>query len=266
MAKRDTSWRDAVLAVLKDAGHAMHYTEIAEEIVKRGLRTSYGATPATTVNVSINNDIRELGENSTFVRVGAGEYVLREKLGEIPSTLAQGPTGEGAAIPEEEPLGIIQAFGMFWRRDLVLWKQTPALLGQQQVGATTVDFASQRGVYLLHDGRDVVYVGRAVEQLLGNRLFQHTADRLNGRWDRFSWFGFLPVSDKGEIQPETTSRTFSLGELVPGFEALLIEALEPPQNRKRGDDLRAVEYLQAEDPKFRAAKKRQLVEELLEKV
>jgi hypothetical protein len=31
------------------------------------------------------------------------------------------------------------------------------------------------------------------------------------------------------------------------MEALLIEGLEPPQNRRRGDDFRAVEYLQAED-------------------
>lgn len=31
------------------------------------------------------------------------------------------------------------------------------------------------------------------------------------------------------------------------MEALLIEALEPPQNRKRGDEIRAVEYLQVQD-------------------
>jgi hypothetical protein len=34
------------------------------------------------------------------------------------------------------------------------------------------------------------------------------------------------------------------------MEALLIEGLEPPQNRKRGEDFRAVEYLQMKDPKI----------------
>ena len=32
------------------------------------------------------------------------------------------------------------------------------------------------------------------------------------------------------------------------LEALLIEALEPPQNRKRGDDFSAIEYIQDMDP------------------
>lgn len=36
--------------------------------------------------------------------------------------------------------------------------------------------------------------------------------------------------------------------MIPALEAILIEALEPRQNRKRGDDLSAVEYMQKEDP------------------
>jgi hypothetical protein len=34
------------------------------------------------------------------------------------------------------------------------------------------------------------------------------------------------------------------------MEAVLIEALEPRQNRKRGDDLSGVEYIQKEDPEI----------------
>lgn len=35
------------------------------------------------------------------------------------------------------------------------------------------------------------------------------------------------------------------------LEALLIEALEPPQNRKRGDDFSAIEYIQDLDSELR---------------
>jgi hypothetical protein len=38
--------------------------------------------------------------------------------------------------------------------------------------------------------------------------------------------------------------------LIPALEAILIEALEPRQNRKRGDDLAAVEYIQKGDPEI----------------
>jgi hypothetical protein len=39
--------------------------------------------------------------------------------------------------------------------------------------------------------------------------------------------------------------------LIGTLEALLIEALEPPQNRKRGDDFSLVEYLQDVDPELK---------------
>ena len=39
--------------------------------------------------------------------------------------------------------------------------------------------------------------------------------------------------------------------MIGTLEALLIEALEPPQNRKRGDDFSSVEYIQDIDPELR---------------
>lgn len=46
------------------------------------------------------------------------------------------------------------------------------------------------------------------------------------------------------------------------MEALLIEALEPPLNRKRGDGLSAVEYQQVEDPQLEKARQVNLLAEL----
>jgi hypothetical protein len=44
---------------------------------------------------------------------------------------------------------------------------------------------------------------------------------------------------------------FEASKLGPALEAILVEALEPRQNRKRGDDLSQVEYIQVEDPVIR---------------
>ena len=49
--------------------------------------------------------------------------------------------------------------------------------------------------------------------------------------------------------------------LIGTLEAILIESLEPPLNRKRGDDLQAVEYLQVEDPTLQ---KQQLIQQILQ--
>ena len=45
--------------------------------------------------------------------------------------------------------------------------------------------------------------------------------------------------------------TPSVASIVTAFEAILIETLEPPQNRRRGDDFTAVEYIQDIDPELR---------------
>ncbi len=164
----------------------------------------------------------------------------------------------------EEQYEVISSFGMFWRKDAIEWTATPKLLGMQQIGATPVDFYRQLGIYLLYDGREVIYVGRTTDRPLGRRLYEHTVDRMSARWDRFSWFGLLPVSDTGQIGclPET----YSAAKLIPALEAILIEALEPRQNRKRGDDLAAVEYLQKVDPEIEKKKAKATVDAAFNKL
>jgi hypothetical protein len=56
------------------------------------------------------------------------------------------------------------------------------------------------------------------------------------------------VSETGELGKLPAS--FAATKLIPALEAILIEALEPRQNRKRGDDLAAVEYIQKSDPEI----------------
>ena len=141
---------------------------------------------------------------------------------------------------------------MFWRRDEGEWNAVPRLLGMQRIGATPVDFCKQIGIYLLYDGREVIYVGRTTDRPLGRRLYEHTADRVSARWDRFSWFGLLPVSETGALGKLPSN--FEAAKLIPALEAILIEALEPRQNRKRGDDLAAVEYIQSFDPEIQKKK------------
>ena len=55
-------------------------------------------------------------------------------------------------------------------------------------------------------------------------------------------------------------------KIIPALEAILIEALEPRQNRKRGDDLSAVEYLQQEDPAIQRKRVKEILELALNKI
>ncbi|MDP3062215.1 MAG: HTH domain-containing protein [Chloroflexota bacterium] len=257
----DAPWRKAIIGILQASHSAMHYTEIAEAIITKKLRSKVGATPAATVLAIITSDVKKNGDSSVFRRVKPGEYILRAAA----STPTQGPPLTQGGDEEEPKLRIIQAVGMFWRRDWVHWDNATKLLGQQQQGASHVDFYVQIGVYLLHDGREVIYVGRTTDGVLGGRLFAHTRDRLNGRWDRFSWFGLLRVTDEGAlIEPEWSN--LQSKHLIATMEALLIEGLEPRQNRKRGEDLTEVEYLQVKDPRIEKQEQTAVLEKLKERI
>ena len=258
---KELTWRKAIEKVLSEAPGAMHYKDLTEKIIQDGLRSSLGATPAATVYAQLHTSIKNEGDECPFQKIGRGLFVWKAKAGitQKPSVPVEEPEEE-----QEVQYEIISSFGMFWRRDAIEWLSTPKILGMQQIGAKPVDFHKQVGIYLLYDGREVIYVGRATDRPLGRRLYEHTADRLSTRWDRFSWFGLLPVSEAGDLG--SLPESYLGMKIIPAVEAILIEALEPRQNRKRGDDLSAVEYIQKEDPEIQKKKVKQSVEAALNKL
>jgi HB1, ASXL, restriction endonuclease HTH domain len=258
------SWREAIIAVLKLTSKPMSATDIVDAIKEHGMRTVTGNTPEATVGAQIYTSIKRDGDSSPFIQTHPNEFALKQS-GQAVSDVPPSEGGTVSTGDEEEPKktpGVIRAFGMFWRRDFVEWKSSPRILGRpSEKSGVAVDFCNQRGVYFLHDGSQLVYVGRAVERPLGTRLFEHTIDRLNGRWDRFSWFGLLNLSDDGKVNGQGLKAISANGiDIVVTMEALLIEGLEPKQNRKRGDvAMRDAEYIQSEDPNIQEKKMREVI-------
>lgn len=249
VAMKNMPWRLAILRVLSEAREPLHYSEIAQLILDNGLRQQVGATPAATVSSTISTNMQD-----EVVRVDRGFYRLatpsdkqREAApGGHPGTAEVVPTTVSEAV--EEDSGFLNAFGMFWRRDEVDWEQRrQTLLGAQLTASESVNFSAQVGVYILYSGDRVIYVGRITEPRLGPRLWDHTRDRLTGRWDRFSWFGVRAVAADGTLG-SVPAGNFATDMLVATMEALLIEGLEPPQNRRRGDGFNATEFIQTTDP------------------
>jgi HB1/ASXL restriction endonuclease-like protein with HTH domain len=264
----ELKWKEAIIKVLKEEKKALHYTEIAEMIAEKGYRTSLGATPQDTVSANLTTDINKNKEKSIFARVDRGFYILRKFLDESSNLIAEEFQDSKAKKRKDssDKLKVINSFGIYWNRDFVHWKSTPDLLGIQQVGATNVNFRNQIGIYLLHDSRETIYVGQAIEQPLGQRLKNHTTDRLGGRWDRFSWFGFYPITENGELDENLDLSNMSIKDFGDILEAILIESIEPRQNRKQGNQFSGIEFLQKEAPEIKKRMKEQIIRELTEKL
>ncbi|MBF0159807.1 MAG: hypothetical protein HQL58_09800 [Magnetococcales bacterium] len=242
----ENNWIDAILKVFREeqSSDGLHYTDIAERILLRGYYKTGGATPASTVNAQITASIKHKGLKSPFMRAGKGTYQLNPLYQSQSQTDSQSASEKN--VSQDSPSSsIINAFGMYWQRDRVVWCRDVKLFGKQ-IGAKSVDFGRQKGIYVLYDNHTVGYIGRVTDRPLGQRLWEHTVDRLAGRWNRFSWFGLLGVKEDGSLceKPLKVDQT----SLIATLEALLIENLEPPQNRRRGDGILEVEYIQADDP------------------
>jgi hypothetical protein len=241
MAK-NMAWAKAIQDVLTHVGTPMHYGEIAEAIVSNGLKSKVGATPGNSVVATISKSMKDDGEATPFFRVTTGVYTLKSLV-----------DSEGQGEPDkdqeliEEATGGVKAFGAYWSRNSIRWDTPkPKLQGQQQIGAQVVDLSKQVGVYLLYHEREVVYVGRATDRPIVKRLQEHNKDRLKARWNSFSWFGLYSVSANGKVienQP-TISDSESL---IRTLEAVLIEAMEPRQNRRGGDHFSDIDFIQVED-------------------
>lgn len=239
------TWREAIEKVLNKSTQSLHYVEITNRIISDNLLDSYGATPVNTVSATITSAIRTEAENCPFIRVAPGVYWLKTKINEIQPTSFQAESDEDDS---EQKYKIITSYGMYWRRDAIEWKSDPQILGMMRKESQSVDFSKQIGIYLLYDGREVIYVGRTDKKRLGKRLSDHTTDRLATRWDRFSWFCLLQIDEN--VNLKNLPDTYNSEEMCPAFEAILIEALEPRQNRQQGEGLSAVEYLQYIDPEI----------------
>lgn len=248
----EMSWKDAIRAVLTEARQPMHYTDIGAKISEMRLKTA--GNPAASVNATISAWRNE--HLSPILSLRGGYYALRESIDKASTT---DKLDEEDTV-SESGTGSITAFGMFWLRDQVVWSGEKTLFGWQGEGSLRVDFAEQAGVYLLHDRDRVIYVGRADKTLFA-RLKVHTIDRLNGRWDRFSWFGLRAVNEDGSLQDAPIAWTHSI--VIQTLEALLIESLEPPLNKKGGDNFSGAEYLQVSSPHIEKNRIRQAFENWL---
>jgi hypothetical protein len=261
--ENELGWKEAIEAVLEEAKAPMHYQQIAERIYELKLKTDPTATPDKTVASTIAISFRNEGTNSPFIRTSRGFYALSGSQQQDPAIVQE----ELEETASSDITGVVNAFGMFWERSKIFWgSPQPSLLGQQQYGSKPVDFAAQKGVYLLHDSQGVLYVGRVTDQNLVKRLSQHTSDRLAGRWTRFSWFGVFPVEPDGALKTDADFSKVNVNIVIATMEAVLIEGLEPRQNRKRGDDFQAIEYLQVEDPKLELNRKLAIVQELASQI
>jgi len=131
----EKSWKEAIKKVLAESASPLHYTDISEQILSRSYYETDGATPAATVNAQLASSIKHDGEKSPFIRVGKGIFALKNSPAAIipasPPISKNNKTESLAELDVELSDSIIHSFGMYWQRDLVVWRNDPKMYGNR---------------------------------------------------------------------------------------------------------------------------------------
>ena len=69
---------DAVEAILEEANQPLHYKDITDRILAKGLWFTEGKTPEATINAQLAVNIKKRGNDSRFQRTDKGVFALRK--------------------------------------------------------------------------------------------------------------------------------------------------------------------------------------------
>lgn len=235
-------WIEAIVEVLQESKVAMTSEDIAIAISKTEKISTYQFSPDIAVVAIIEKNITIFETNER------GAYRLKETFDyeQWKATDKTSSTEETKSIKERvdrRTKNLIKTYGVFWRREKVDWSQDK--LRGSQLGGSHVDFSEMKGIYILYDNREPIFVGQAISAGLMAKLQTHTKDRFANRWNRFSWFGIYGVNQNGSLHQIRTFNT-TIEDVANAIEAVLVEGLEPRQNRDNSRYFDGAEYSQCE--------------------
>lgn len=244
MATKVMTWDEAILHVLRENNTAMHYRDIASAIVDQQLRPEdkIGSTPAITVNSYLRGEKLKGKVEPTGKK---GEYALSNKSQTANKVISFVTSPLEDDSPEDV---LITAYGRFWdRKQFEVNNNELYGTNIQTKKSAIVCFSRYSGIYLLHKGYEVIYVGQATD--LAKRIADHTSDDKRNRWDNFSWFSITSLKDN-EMPEDVSKKNLSHKSLLDTLEALLIETLGPERNKKVGNDFEDKEFEQIQEVEY----------------
>jgi len=114
--KRGATFKNAAIAILAESMETLHYRDIAERALSRGLISTSGKTPADSMGSRIATDLKSNGRQSAFIKTAPGYYRLNPEYGArigktpdpqnglekpTPKQAETGPSFEEAPVPKE---------------------------------------------------------------------------------------------------------------------------------------------------------------------
>jgi len=193
------TWADIIERVLENHKEGLTTKEIAEIIIKNDSR------PPNTKDTNIPKRVSgAISQNRT-----KNDKPIFDTLDDNKYFLSKYRT--------------YNAFGMKWDFEKTNKK---SLIGYTYKRYGCQNIYKQIGVYFLYDDNDnVIYVGQTMRPFI-KRLKEHTADHLAGLWRKFSWFGWYPVYETGDMK-DIDKKTISNEEMITYMEAVIIKVFKP---------------------------------------
>ncbi|RPI71466.1 MAG: hypothetical protein EHM38_03830 [Geobacteraceae bacterium] len=238
---------DKIIHVLSQDSKPMGYEEIAVELAEQGKIAAFGVMPRKQIRTVIDSAILQEGDGCPIVTTYPGEYLMRKNAS--PAHLQAAKRMDRKLGTDR--LGIITCFGHQWLRERVIWKPKTEIFGCQFQKSPRINFADQTGFYVLYsEDRSIEYIDYTGDRNLGDCLYEHTLDRLDGRWERFSFFCLKPINDDGTLGPLPVEAKIGDVNVMASMKSILLELAEPRSNRRHYDYFSTLIFIQWRNPQI----------------
>lgn len=232
-----------IIPVISENSEPMSYEEIASELYDQGKIAAFGVMPRKQIRTVLDSAILQEGEDCPIVTTHYGEYLMRKNAS--PAHLRAAKRMHRKLGTDR--LGIITCYGQQWRREHVIWKPNPKILGYQFQKSPRINFADQTGFYALYsEDRSIVYIDYTGNRNLGDCLYDCT-DRLDVHWERFSFFCLKPINDDGTFGPVPFEAKIDMN-VMASMKSILLGIVEPRLNRRCYDYFSTLLFIQWRHP------------------
>jgi hypothetical protein len=240
--------KTSIKKVLSTSSEPMDIDQIAVQLAIEEDLSRHGAVPLRSVHSCLENAVREDGDGCQFIKTATGHYMLRAKASPL-HLLAARKASANVNKSDVDASGIFTCYGLNWQRKSISWTPAPEIMGCQFQESVKVNFTKQIGLYALQNtSGDVEFIGHTIQKPIGSCLYDHTRDRLTFKWEQFSFFGLLPVNDRGYFG--RLPDDFTAADSLTSIKAITVELARPRSNRKIFDWFSVLEFNQWQAPAF----------------
>lgn len=217
---RTGSFKSAAIAILRESMDTLHYRDIAERALSKGLISTSGKTPVDSMGSRIATDLKNNGKRSAFIKTAPGYYRLNPEYDKPPGGSPNSKNDSKDSTPKQDETDPSFEDTPFPKEPLE--NQYTGKAGEYLVASKLLFLGYNTSILAVDSGADLVaiknekpfHIQVKTAHLKGNRYsFNITKSSLNRHYHGGMFYVFVLREGSGASEMEEAFLVFPLNTI-----------------------------------------------------